>query len=840
MISSCDVPEDVRFVENEADAAENINSKGNTRWTSLPGHAGLKVLSVGGPEMSQKYENKTALQTQKPHKIFAINIFKAPNAISKVPSDKDRESTGLQNDNTTQTRLPKENANLLDSTVVASDNQKDLKSSPNRTRSENMTISVGEKSQPASIGNMENFINKPVDSHRITGISTPSSKARFGTEAELKSKQNMVAAYSNASWKSPKISGNPVGKDEQSSPVSSGDVPYKLLAINVFGLHRKVSGNENRSHSFNDNNKVILRKAQDEPKKDVPAKEHSNDPFTTQQAPVQPLNNQGHIDGTHSIASQMESDDYGSQQKNQNAAPENKSFQDEIHTTNDGASSPLHFKLRVNMDQSGTQPIINCTLSECSERDFAVLADKARENGSSTGSNVEANYKYDSQEQKSENQFHITLNTVGPGPEPLKGLHVIPVQGLQQLPFKEQRTNNPPELEDTSHGRVQPPSLSLINETDKQLAQHNSDNTGTPSRGENSEERLAVEGQNTMYAMKNKKVDQELKQMNETKTVQHQEDSASERLTNNSFPQSSFPLLKPQGVYNKIPSDASEPYNDRTVPNTHNMPVKETDLGQKDENKVYPSDLNSPVRISSNHNVFTNSSLEERGGKTQADKVTQMNSQNFALVDESQPQLKIILKRPGKIGTIFNSDAQLRRRSGARGQIVEILKSLIDRPLNLGESKKDVKARLYSLIKKSTGESAGDKPNQSDMAPIKDSGSIAESILEANKEYLDDMAMQGMVFSDGDPQDENLKDIADTIKQSNNYLYKIAEFPQWENLKPPAGRGISEFHGQNPDKEKINREMQNDEEQSDGDEGKRTLENCAFRGCGCYLLGEAI
>ena len=108
---------------------------------------------------------------------------------------------------------------------------------------------------------------------------------------------------------------------------------------------------------------------------------------------------------------------------------------------------------------------------------------------------------------------------------------------------------------------------------------------------------------------------------------------------------------------------------------------------------------------------------------------------------------------------------------------MQILKSLMKKTLSLGARKAHEGSKLSNAVKKSM---SGKVPQSvDDLERIKDSGSIAQSILEANKEYLDDVAMQGMIFSDGDPDTENMAEIADSIKQGHNFLEHTSEFSQW-------------------------------------------------------------
>ena len=152
----------------------------------------------------------------------------------------------------------------------------------------------------------------------------------------------------------------------------------------------------------------------------------------------------------------------------------------------------------------------------------------------------------------------------------------------------------------------------------------------------------------------------------------------------------------------------------------------------------------------------------------------QLSPHDFVQI-QSRPQLKIILKTPGRILNPLN------RRSGAKGHIVQILKSLIDRPLELDSKGKEVVSMLSSFTNKTVTGTARERISQDDSKAVEDGGNIAQSILEANKEYLDAIATQGMVFSDGDPETENMTSMDGSINHSHGYQQQEYEASRWKS-----------------------------------------------------------
>ena len=794
MISSCDVPEDVRFTGNDAESLEKFNPKGNTKWTPLPGNVGLKVLSVGGPEESEKHEDKPVLQDQKPHKILSINIFNGAHRITKNATE-----SGFENGTTLATRLPKVNTNLIDSTWLRGYNSVDLKNASNRTTGQNTPTSAAEKIQSATVGKLNDFNDQPrAHSENILGKSLSKFQDHFGTDAENSEQHLFPTDLSSvqATGKGDFVTGR------------LGMSPRKFFAINVFGLHPKERTSETHIHSGKENTAISGYQ-------DVEPTQQSRDaPIIGSKVPLHPLSGKTNNKGILKTPEMEPVFSSSQQNEHTDLAIGSKPFQDEVLTPNIATSSPLHFKLVVNMDRSGRQPVINCNLSECPENDFPmkdnpskVKGSQSQQNGSLFGFTGKPNYKQDSQEQNSGKEFHITLKT--DESEGLKGLHVIPDQenDLQQIPLKVQEVKNPSELENISHDRDQP-----------QGYQRNDDTRKTPLNEED-RGKLALKAVNNVYTMDVEEEDQEGKPNNKTKTFHLKQDSTNEIYRNNSLANGRFPASKSYEGYSKNLTGESNRYNGSNLENTDRILLKEKFSGRGVDNNISTGQINSKLQISSIHDTLQHNLSPEKGMKTHFHGETQRNDQGYVQGVSNRPQLKIILKNPGKLGVIMNPGSQLKRTSDARGHIVQILKNLIDRPLNLGRNGKDVVSKLSSLVNKPASSGKGDQVKQTEMESIKDSGSIAESILEANKEYLDDVAMQGMVFSDGDPENVGMNDIADTIKQGDVYLHQISEFPQWENSKL-AGKGTARYHGLSPEQSELKQDFRDDETKDDEDGSK--------------------
>lgn len=827
-ISSCDVPEDVRFTGNDVESPDDSHSKETTRWSSLPSNDGLKVFSVGGPEESKKYEDKTIPQAQQPHKIFSINIFNGAHVIPNAAAEnekvyRDKGQSIIQNSTAVETRLTKDNSNVND------DND-----SPNvsdHMSDENTSSSVAEEMQAAINANLESTNDQlQTSSHHVLSTSDPASKDH--------------TTSLSASSKFPVSAGNLGNKNHQSVRESGKTIvlpghlrisPHKLFAINVFGLHPKAPPMEDKMYNTNENTRL----SGDQSVK--PENRYDDEPIITNKVPVQPLYSQeknGEVSDTPGIKSE-----YQYERQSQPVVPGIKPVEDQYLNTNEGiGSKPLHFKLKVQMDKSGKQSAMNCTLSECSENDFAIEDDKSKGKGTQTqqsdpltSSTGEYDNKHGSPENENDKEFHITLNTIGS--EPLRGLHVIPIQsnGLQTKPSAQaQEMKYPTELEDSSQVRVPPPNVSLVKETQElsqQFSEHNFENTATLSNLTTaSQETTEGKSQGNLQSMEVNKEDQQDDNRNETKVVHLQQVSTNESSISDGLTGPGFPLSKTYEGYIKTPSANMSANNDKELENTYRVPVKENVSGRVEEKNIPENYFDTNVQSSSQLKTSTINQLPQSRITNHFHGDFQLGYKNFLppqTTAKDQPQLKIILKNPGKLGRFLNSGSQLNRRSGARGHIVQILKSLIDRPLQLGpKNREDVVSKLSSIVSKSMRGGARGKTLQSDLESIQDSGSIAQSILEANKEYLDDIAMQGMVFSDGDPETENMTDIADSIKKGREYLHQSSEFPQWENEKNAEQGASTEFRGQRSGQDESNQFLQkyddylSDQVQDDGDESK--------------------
>jgi len=104
MISVCDYPENIKFVwfDPEAGTGRKSQSKKITRGKSLPGNGDK---SVGGLEENEKHKDRaSALNKQKPHKLFSINIFKGDHPAPKIGTenktvDQDKEQSNAKKPN---------------------------------------------------------------------------------------------------------------------------------------------------------------------------------------------------------------------------------------------------------------------------------------------------------------------------------------------------------------------------------------------------------------------------------------------------------------------------------------------------------------------------------------------------------------------------------------------------------------------------------------------------------------------------------------------------------------------------------------------------------------------
>ena len=691
MISVCDYPENMKFVwfDPEAGTGRKSKSKKITRGKSLPGNAGK---SVGRLEENEKHKDRaSALNKQKPHKVFSINIFKGDHAAPKIGTENETVNQDKEQSNAKKP-LPSAAKELF---------QFHTQNTANHSMLQNKSRSI-----PENMNQTLKDILQFSDEKLREETTTDSLPQRF-----------------------------------LSSGKSSSFSPRKMFAINLFGFKSKDMLSEmqvtNESAGLMEQPGELSRQFADE---QVFAHKVPESPLHTQNNDTNVSNiseiKSEKVHHHHQLTKQLE--DLG------NKRPEN-----ELPAAADAMPSPLHLKLKVQMDHSGQQPALNCTLSECSEM----------QNGLPTPSKSIADSinNYGSQENKTDGEFHIVLNAVGS--DTLNGSINsgvnTKVAGLQQiLPLMTQGDHY---LEDNSQPQ-------MLNKTLTKFTQDFRDNTTSKLTAASQDkndlkvgnievEQPMIQGEN--YTTSNK--------------ILTQNSSTSEHFNiGNDFPVSWIPL--------------GQQYEGNMLQNTHPIPEKES-VATLD--RLHINEVNQGAnKETSDHRLKNTSRQDSSPSNNEPQRYTQQNNQSFLQAHRTppvnQPQLKIILKNPGKLSSLFKTDsAQLKKRSSARSHTMQILKSLMKKTLNLEARKAHEGLKLSNAVKKSTSGKASQSVD--DLEHIKDSGSIAQSILEANKEYLDDVAMQGMIFSDGDPETENMAEIADSIKQGHNFLEHTSEFSQWRD-----------------------------------------------------------
>lgn len=690
MISVCDYPENMKFVwfDPEAGTGRKSKSKKMTRGKSLPGNAGK---SVGGLEEDEKHKDRaSALNKQKPHKVFSINIFKSDHAAPKI---------GTENETVDQ---DKEQSNAKKPHPSAAKELFQFHTNTQNTANNSML-----QNKPSSIPENMNQSLKDI---------LQFSDEKLRKETTSNSLPHRFFSY---------------GK-------SSSFSPRKMFAINLFGLKSKDMLNAmqvtNESAGLMEQPSELSRQFADEQ-------------VFSHKVPESPLYTQKNDTNVSNISEiESEKDHHHHQLTKQLENLGNKRPENKLPAAAIAMPSP-HLKLKVQMDHSGQQPALNCTLSECSEM----------QNGLPTRSKSIADSinNYGSQENKTDGEFHIVLNAVGS--DTLNGSINsgvnTKVAGLQQiLPLMTQGDHY---LEDTSQPQ-------MLNKTLTKFTQDFRDNTTSKLTAasqdkndlkvENIEvEQPVIQGEN--YTTSNK--------------ILPQNSSTSEHFNEgNDFLVSRIPL--------------SQKYEGNMLQNTHPIPEKES-VATLD--RLHINEVNQGAnKETSDHRLKNTSRQDFSSNNNEPQRYTQQNNQSFLQAHRTppvnQPQLKIILKNPGKLSSLFKTDsAQLKKRSSAKSHTMQILKSLMKKTLSLGARKAHEGLKLSNAVKKSM---SGKVPQSvDDLEHIKDSGSIAQSILEANKEYLDDVAMQGMIFSDGDPNTENMAEIADSIKQGHNFSEHTSEFSQW-------------------------------------------------------------
>lgn len=689
MISVCDYPENMKFVwfDPEAGTGRKSKSKKITRGKSL-GNAGK---SVGGLEENEKHKDRaSALNKQKPHKVFSINIFKGDHAAPKI---------GTENETVDQ---DKEQSNA-------------------------------KKPHPSAAKELFQFHTQNAANHSM--LQNKSNSIPENMNQTLKD----ILQFSDE--KLPKeTTSNSLPQRLLSSGKSSSFSPRKMFAINLFGLKSK--------DMLSSDTQVTNESAGLMEQPSEFSRQFADEQVFSHKVPESPLytqNNDTNVSNISEIKSEKDHHHYQLTKQLEdlgNKRPENK-----LPAAADAMPSPLHLKLKVQMDHSGPEPALNCTLSQCSEM----------QNDLSTPSKSIADSidNYGSQGNKTDGEFHIVLNAAGS--DTLNGSITpgvnIKVADLQQvLPLMTQGDHY---LEDNSQPQI-------LNKTLTKFTHDFRDNTTSKITAASQDKNDLIVG--------NSEVEQAMiqgKNYTTSNKILPQNSSTSEHFNQgNDFPVSRIPLgRKYEGnmLQNTQPIPEKE-----SVAALDRLPINEVNQGENNETFDYRLKNTSRQDSSSNNN--------------EPQRYAQQNNQSFLQAHRTppvnQPQLKIILKHPGKLGLLFKTDsAQLKKRSSARSHTMQILKSLMKKTLNLEERKAHEGLKLSNAVKKSTSGKASQSVD--DLEHVKDSGSIAQSILEANKEYLDDVAMQGMIFSDGDPDTENMAEIADSIKQGHNFLEHTSEFSQW-------------------------------------------------------------
>lgn len=799
VISGCDIPENVKYVGNEGDSSGTSNSKEDSRWTSSPGNEGLKVLSVGGRQGPEKDNSKTDLKLLPPHKLFSIHIFDGAHSqtTNKPHEGRVNNAVGRFQGNVQDNAeivipagsIPKEN--YRKPVGVAFNVQERLGDDQSKKIREKPSIyMVHEQLESANINTLSQGTDTLEDNHH--GESTFSSHDLSSPPAELNPKIPLRPSSHSFSSTRPESSDNrKLQADQDDGNMNSlqghlGQPPHKVFAINIYGSHPQAPHNENQMLTSDQNRLNGI--------KEFELADQYRDTSSS---------NKGH----RALAGALDfENDHGDALSTPELEPvgdyqyEHQSYADlgtktiegnGLSTKDSTATIPLHFKLKINMDNSGKQPVINCTLSECSENDFAIedykLAGKGLEShptGSTNASNEgrqpldhHQDTDHGSRITKEGGDFQVTLTTDTSKP-------VAQPQGIQEsrvapkllarpsITFSHTQSikNNPPQLQDTSQTIVQSNKETQMVSNQAKLSYKN--------REEN-----RMRSQDNRETTKGDKVNQSGERENEVKATNPQKSLAGESSVNNSLVVDEHNASKFENA-NQIAS------------NENNFHAE----GEHDEQKE--NLFNTKLNTGNQGNGLTNQ-LVNNNIKNEFHEQGQLNNQDFVQI-QNHPQLKIILKSPGKI---INN---LKRRSDAKGHIVQILKSLIDRPLKLGSKNKEVASMLSTLVNKQVQGQKREKAPQDDSEAIKDSGSIAESILEANKEYLDAIAMQGMVFSDGDPETENMTNVMDSY-QGHGYQQQQLEDPQMANPDAEGRTATTGFHEESPRESALQEDWLNDQ-----------------------------
>ncbi|XP_068730600.1 titin homolog [Montipora capricornis] len=414
IISACDVPEDVRYSENNVDSSEYLRPKlkGKARWTSLPGSKGLKVLSFTPPEGAQKSEKKIS-ETLKPHKILSINIFHSSRPIQKGKGVDEGITATILKGSDAQARLTMAGTNTSRTATSGSMN------ALNSTVGLNALKSEGGKYVSIAAGDFNHLKNQSEAGSQMLSESQPKSQDRVTTEATSSSPENQPSAEA-----------------------------AKVFSINVYGLNPAEVSSMMSNHGEINHNKTM---EPSNPQKDTA------------------FNNQGNVSSIQTAVS----DHKAFQQERQNKSLfSSKSFQDDTAAINDETSTPLKFKLKLRMDKSSPQPIFNCTLSECSQNDSETNDIKTGWEGTSQSHEVvpfpetpgNANSSLDQKGPKPTEEVHVTLSTFGS--EPLHNGRKDEANVLQQEAVVKDRGHS--ETKYSSQNPVQPTNASMMAKTKQQ------------------------------------------------------------------------------------------------------------------------------------------------------------------------------------------------------------------------------------------------------------------------------------------------------------------------------------------------------------------------------------
>lgn len=756
VISSCDVPEDVKFVSAEAESGGPFDSKEGSRWISLPGDGSLKVFSVGESEKPTKQDDKVISKVSHPHKLFSINIFNGvqSHAIQQPPGGTQNKLASpvryqghLQDNvvNIMSVESPPLNGKakkpvMVPETDVKSKSQEGLRNTTNQTIEDNNSVLLTQKLQPVIKGNMSQKIDQ---------------KDWRNDEGHMKNLSDSADNKSLANISENHLSPNDLGH--------FSTTPHKLFAINIYGSHPQLP-------SVHHEMKTTTENRQDGEHTIEPVDEfRDTNSFADNGRKVLVDSSEFHIGKGEMLKNpgQLTTDINENNSENANFGGKTDSF-----STNDSISSmPLHFKLKIKMDNSGKQPVINCTLSECPENDFAIQEDRTNTstspvNGSKPEPIVSPQKLFVSQNNSKLGDFRVTFKTGQPESMNQKQ----EVKESRAPPMNLTKIIMPPShMQDiTNLSQQKNASKTPIQQLKSSSRQQNGD---VPTLHHN----------DTVSLETNKNAEQgQVKTDDNTKTM---------KISDNNKPD------EMRGAEQKATTmDESAASN---IQNSSNLKVSVGENYETGNNVKDPVVTGGPVQEPGNakasdkfreqKQIFTNNKfqanlqsgsvtkqLENANMKSPFLEQEQLSPHDFVQI-QSRPQLKIILKTPGRILNPLN------RRSGAKGHIVQILKSLIDRPLELDSKGKEVVSMLSSFTNKTVTGTARERISQDDSKAVEDGGNIAQSILEANKEYLDAIATQGMVFSDGDPETENMTSMDGSINHSHGYQQQEYEASRWKS-----------------------------------------------------------